>query len=199
MNHCFFDLETLGAERKFCDYYHCPTLFNIQETEEIKKIGDSLITKSAKIGGKDKNNIRRGEVSWLPRTSEHLWVYNRLFKAIKKANDSLWKFELNGFFEDCQYTTYKESLEGGDKYDFHLDFDGTSGIHRKISAVLQLTDESEYEGGNLELFPRTKPIIAPKKVGSITIFPSFMLHRVTEVTKGKRNSLVVWVSGYPFK
>jgi hypothetical protein len=26
-----------------------------------------------------------------------------------------------------------------------------------------------------------------------------MLHRVTEVTKGKRNSLVVWVSGYPFK
>ena len=36
MNHCFFDLETLGAERKFCDYYHCPTLFNIQETEEIK-------------------------------------------------------------------------------------------------------------------------------------------------------------------
>ena len=63
---------------------------------------------------------------------------------------------LNGFFEDCQYTTYKESLEGGDKYDFHLDFDGTSGIHRKISAVLQLTDESEYEGGNLELFSRIR-------------------------------------------
>jgi PKHD-type hydroxylase len=33
----------------------------------------------------------------------------------------------------------------------------------------------------------------------MTLFPSFVLHRVTPVTKGTRYSLVAWVSGPPFK
>jgi PKHD-type hydroxylase len=31
------------------------------------------------------------------------------------------------------------------------------------------------------------------------IFPSFMIHRVAPVTKGKRKSVVVWVTGPKFK
>jgi len=38
-----------------------------------------------------------------------------------------------------------------------------------------------------------------KEQGTLTIFPSFVLHKVTPVTKGERNSLVTWVTGKQFK
>ena len=38
-----------------------------------------------------------------------------------------------------------------------------------------------------------------KEIGTITIFPSFMPHRVSRVTKGVRKSLVLWVGGCQFK
>jgi PKHD-type hydroxylase len=37
------------------------------------------------------------------------------------------------------------------------------------------------------------------KRGSIMFFPSFLLHRVAEVTEGKRKSLVGWVTGPKFR
>jgi len=75
----------------------------------------------------------------------------------------------------------------------------------------QLTDGSEYEGGELEFDfrdyapPMRQEIKHLKKCkeiltqGSIIIFPSHVWHRVKPVTKGVRYSLVVWHLGYPFK
>ena len=81
---------------------------------------------------------------------------------------------------------------------------------RKLSVTCQLSDSSEYEGGELEFDYRNyspnkrdelthvmkaKPAL---KKGSIVVFPSFVWHRVRPVTKGTRYSLVVWNLGYPF-
>ena len=74
----------------------------------------------------------------------------------------------------------------------------------------QLTDGSEYEGGQLEfnmgnLDPSTdnkKNIVEAKEIirkGSIIVFPSYIYHRVKPVTRGTRYSLVMWNLGYPFK
>jgi PKHD-type hydroxylase len=74
----------------------------------------------------------------------------------------------------------------------------------------QLTDGSEYKGGELEFdFRNYDPHmrdesyhriqckeILPK--GSIIVFPSFVWHRVKPVTSGTRYSLVVWHLGRPF-
>lgn len=199
MSYCFFDLDKAGNERQFCTYYYAQKLFNDEEVEQIKKIGDSLSSDNASTFGGDLRDVRRGKVGWVPRTQDYTWIYDRLFGIVKEANDNLWKFELSGFLEDCQYTTYHGSAKKGGKYDYHLDIDGPRGVHRKISGVLQLTDPSDYEGGELEILSRDTPFTASKEKGTITLFPSFLLHRVKEVTKGKRNSLVIWVSGYPFK
>jgi PKHD-type hydroxylase len=76
---------------------------------------------------------------------------------------------------------------------------GSGGISRKLSLVLQLTDPSEYEGGNLQVLIGSEPLNVEKRRGLICAFPSFTIHQVTEVTKGSRQSLVVWLSGPPFK
>ena len=38
-----------------------------------------------------------------------------------------------------------------------------------------------------------------KTQGTLIMFPSYVLHEVTPVTKGTRNSLVTWVTGKQFK
>jgi len=77
---------------------------------------------------------------------------------------------------------------------------------RKLSATVQLTDESKYKGGELlfkDLKGKNEPEILTNKVfkkkGTIVVFPSYMLHKVTPVTQGIRHSLVLWTCGNPWK
>ena len=64
---------------------------------------------------------------------------------------------------------------------------------------VQLSDEEEYEGGDLQFMINNKIVDAPRKKGTIVIFPSFIMHRVTQITKGTRQSIVGWVSGPPYR
>ena len=75
---------------------------------------------------------------------------------------------------------------------------GIGNIQRKLSFTIQLSDEKDYDGGDLCCYVSEKLIEASKKKGSISFFPSFLLHEVKEVTRGKRCSLVGWVHGPRF-
>jgi PKHD-type hydroxylase len=65
--------------------------------------------------------------------------------------------------------------------------------------AVQLTDPSEYEGGNLQMMTTSEPQTVKKQRGLIAVFPAYMLHQVTPVTQGSRQSLVAWISGPTFK
>ena len=60
-----------------------------------------------------------------------------------------------------------------------------------------LNHPSEFEGGDLELMMpgRFKKI----EQGHAIAFASFINHRVNKVTRGVRQSLVVWFGGTPFR
>jgi PKHD-type hydroxylase len=64
---------------------------------------------------------------------------------------------------------------------------------------VQLADPSEYEGGNLQVMTSGQPQTVRKQRGLIAVFPSYVLHQVTPVTQGSRQSLVAWVSGPAFR
>jgi len=70
---------------------------------------------------------------------------------------------------------------------------------RKLSVVIQLSDPSEYDGGNLQFMLGNESENAKKEKGMLYAFPSWVLHRVTPVTEGTRRSLVIWLSGPKFK
>ena len=78
-----------------------------------------------------------------------------------------------------------------------MDFGGSNST-RKISLSIQLTNENSYEGGDLEFMINRSTIKAPREKGTAILFPYYITHRVTDVTKGKRNSLVFWFHGPPF-
>jgi PKHD-type hydroxylase len=80
-----------------------------------------------------------------------------------------------------------------------MDIGPGSISHRKVSITIQLSDPSEYEGGDLELWYGGSIIQIPKNKGLTVLFPSFSMHRVTPITKGTRKSLVLWVGGEHYK
>ena len=119
-------------------------------------------------------------------------LFNRLLNAAGEANARYWQFDITGFFQPLQLVSYRG--EEQQHYAWHLDIGHGLDTGRKISVSVQLSDPSDYEGGDLEL-NTGKQLDVPKEQGAIVLFPSYILHRVTPVTRGERWALVGWVQG----
>jgi len=144
------------------------------------------------------DGYRKSNVLWIPKVPETDWLYSKLGSIAVTINNTMgWNFNITGMFENIQIAEYDSTFQGG--YDWHIDVGPDALSKRKISICIQLTHESEYEGGQLEISMTREPRVASKSFNSGVVFPSFMLHRVTPVTKGRRKSLVLWISGPPFK
>ena len=153
---------------------------------------------SAKVGpnGEVNSNVRRSELAWLESTEDTSWVFTKLSHVASRLNADHFGFDLLGFAEPLQLTNYHESKQG--TYTWHQDF-GKLQASRKLSMVLQLSEPSDYEGGELQILTTNEKTALPKKRGLISVFPVWTLHQVTPVVKGTRQSLVTWISGPGFK
>ena len=172
--------------------------FNDQELDWLRdraKRAEQNAEVGGGAGGVVNANVRRSQVSWLHNTSDTKWVFDKLANVASKINAQHFRFDLTGFGEPLQLTNYDQSENG--MYGWHQDYGG--GISRKLSMAVQLTDPSEYEGGNLQMLTSGEPQNVRKQRGLIAIFPPYVLHQVTPVTQGSRQSLVAWVSGPAFK
>jgi PKHD-type hydroxylase len=172
--------------------------FTPEQIESIRSLGDALPLAPATTGsGSTSDTVRLSETGWIGLNPDSAFIYDNLAFIARQLNGQFFDFDLFGFVEDIQYTVYREN---GGHYGWHIDRGVNSGqAPRKLSLVLQLSDPSEYEGGDLELFTELEPMQMEKKQGFVVAFPSFVLHRVTPVTSGTRRTLVVWLSGPKFK
>jgi PKHD-type hydroxylase len=141
--------------------------------------------------------IRRSHVSWLSKNPDTSWIFQKLAHIASSLNAQYFRFDLTGFGEPLQLTNYDQSEHG--MYGWHVDYGGKLTPSRKLSMVLQLTDPSQYEGGNLQVMTGIQPQTVRKQRGLVAVFPSYVLHQVTPVTNGSRQSLVAWVNGPAFK
>jgi len=155
--------------------------------------------------GTTDNDMRRSVLRWIDvaKNPEFTNIYDIMWKTMIRVNHDFFNFNVTKL-PPMQFTEYDESYLG--EYKMHQDVfwvnPGTT--HRKISLVLQLTDPSEYEGGDLLFhhtgFPPTDGDMKEmKKKGTVIAFPSFLFHQLTPVTKGKRRSLVAWFEGPKFQ
>lgn len=171
--------------------------FSDEQLARIIELGDGLPLAPAILGtGAVDAGVRVSETGWIELNSDTVFIYDTLAYIARHLNGEFFDFDLFGFVEHLQYTVYRDN---GGHYDWHTDRGDMSLSPRKLSLVLQLSDPSEYEGGDLELLTSTEPTIMKKAKGLVIAFPSFVLHRVTPVTSGVRRSLVVWLSGPKFR
>ena len=177
--------------------------FSEKELENIVEYCDALGTeKGVTFGATTDEEIESNRVSNVKfhyRNSETAWIFDKLNLVIQAANEQFYNFHLNGY-PMFQYTTY----DSAGRYDWHTDMTlgrkfGNDVEPRKLSLSLLLNDD--FEGGEFQVNQgkEENAITVPMRKGSIVLFPSFMIHRVTPITKGDRKSLVVWTLGPKFR
>jgi len=181
------------------NYYWFQNGFSSSELEEVEKLASKYPYTAATIVANETNideSVRKSKIKWLHPNEDSQWLYDKLANMVIEANQNAWKFNLYSIIDSIQYTEY---LAGGGHYDWHVDIGPQNISHRKVSIVIQLSDPTDYDGGDLELWNggAIKPVYRGR--GTTVLFPSFTMHRVTPVTRGLRKSLVLWVGGEHYK
>jgi PKHD-type hydroxylase len=182
----------------FVDYAWFTGYFTAEEVDKIRAVWSDEAAKTAEVNnaGKEisRGDLRMSRVMFIePNGNE--WVYDKLAKACIQLNAKRYQFDIRGFQTELQLASYSTP----DFFNWHMDFGGGDISNRKMSISVQLSDPDEYEGGELQFMINQDIHVAPKTKGTAIIFPSFALHRVTEVTKGTRKSIVGWIAGPPYK
>lgn len=173
--------------------------FSAVECDRILAQCTTVPAEDAKLVGQNQNhNIRRADLVWLDEVPDTGWVMDKIIDLIRIANRDIYDFDLREFSESVQVAHYDASREG--HFDWHSDIgDGRIAAKRKLTLVTQLSEPDAYSGGALEVMPSTNAVTAQTARGTVTIFPSYMLHRVTPVTAGTRTSMTVWAHGPQFR
>ena len=159
-------------------YYFFQSAIPERICDDIVKYAKQTKDKIAKIGKyENTKKLNKKEIKDLKEVRDSNivwlndnWIYKEIHPLLNNANvNAGWNFDWD-FSESCQFTKYKK---GGE-----IQFDFRNTESKKIEI-------------------KTCKEILPK--GSLIVFPSFVWHRVSPVTSGERNSLVLWNLGYPFK
>jgi len=182
------------------NYYYWQQGFTKEELIKVyNSVTDVPFQKATIVGGgEDISSIRSSSIKWIPQNDQWNWLYDKMMTMAKEANDAIWNFDLQSAPEAIQYTEYYD--HSGGHYGWHQDIGPGMLSHRKISVTVQLSESDEYEGGDLEYWRGGDSWeTAPRGAGVVFIFPSYMMHRVTQVTKGTRKSFVIWLGGEHYR
>lgn len=175
--------------------------FSPLESRQIIEQGLMLPSFEATINtGETRNvneSIRRNRVSFFDANRhESHWLFQRVQGIVWSLNQQFFNFSIH-YLECLQFTQYNQV---GDFYTAHMDMRPNAQEQRKLSISIQLSDPDHYLGSNLELLRcGDEWDVAPRAQGTVVIFPSYHIHRVTELLSGTRYSLVAWVIGPSFK
>jgi len=180
-----------------------------QQCDEFIRVGQSEPRLRGITGGaagamrseKLDQELRKSTISWIPSAKAPA-LYKPIHEWIVRINNNTFGFDPVQLIEAGQYAEYSK----GDFYDWHMDTPINMSAMppvRKISMTLLLSDPKDYEGGYLQIFGDNFFKSEKSKIkierGYAVFFASFLLHRVTPVTKGNRKSLVMWFGGEPLK
>jgi len=171
----------------------CCDFFSDDEIAEILTLCRSLDLTDGTVGrGADyeqDSGMRRSEVGFI-FDDQAKWMFERLDLMIEMLNGTYFGYDLYGY-DRVQYARYGS----GGHYNWHSDVGSKLPVTRKLSATILLSDD--FDGGQFQLNMSSEDdaIDVELAKGQMVLFPSHTLHRVKPVTRGVRESLVVWVFG----
>jgi predicted 2-oxoglutarate/Fe(II)-dependent dioxygenase YbiX len=163
-----------------------------EQVQSIVSSGDSgplIVNKS--IRSVSLNHLElKDDIKWY---ADHVEELAQNVKFLFKSQYEI-LLDISGGIEkdSMNYLVYNNS----DHYTYHQDLDVNSKKERIRKRVLtvstQLSDEEDYNGGELILKINDNEIVSPKHKGSAVVFLSDTPHKVNAVTSGTRKSAVTW-------
>lgn len=182
---------------------HWQDFLSPDQINQILALPEWLETSCAQVGGHNggvvSEETRRTDVGWMGVTQETLPIWQSISSAVSDVNRRYFHFDLTGCYEPAQLGLYTAKDQG--HYNWHMDASMCdSKTPRKLTMVMSLSDPSEFEGGELQVkIGNDEAQVLELARGRAWFFPSWVLHKVTPVTKGVRRSLVLWAGGPAFR
>jgi len=186
--------KKLNVNDNYCSILSAPFLSQKNCESIINHLVPDLWSQSELADGTI-NKEKRNAVKQLLPVSEKGWPLLDVISAAKQINDNRYKFDISGILETDGPVVMKYDVGG--HYDWHIDV-GKKVANRKLSFIIQLSDPTTYEGGDIEIMDAKIKTEVLRAQGNITFFPSFIPHKITKVTKGERLSIVGWIHGSTF-
>ncbi len=144
----------------------------------------------AKDGTRVKSRTRTCSSCWIPRSQHHLWIYNYLAAVVEQVNREHYRFDVTDM-QQLQILRYRPLQ----KFDWHFDTYTSEAPVRKLTAVVNLSDPSEYLGGGLQVKADMEGANFIREQGAGCLFPSHIEHRARAPIWGTRWALVAWITG----
>lgn len=172
--------------------------FSKEYCDQILERSKDLEFQSGLLGetGLTENHVhRKSDIAWIYENS-FPDLYQEMWKLALIANKQWFGFHIDNI-EFIQLSRYDAEYQG--EYKRHQDvfWINSSERHRKLTAVVQLSDPNTYQGGDFRLFecneyPNSNEI---REQGTVIFLPSFIYHAAEPVTEGTRHSLALWFEG----
>ena len=191
------DEQQLTAGRQNYFLVGAPCFDNVQ-IERLKALVDQQSEQAEvhqagmeSVTGSHYETGRRTQVRFLT-PQEHGWVYDILTECFRAANQEL-RYEIGSDIHDVVQLLRYDAEEAG-HFRWHADT-LPSDMTRKISMTVPLNSPDEYEGGQLQFLQGGVVAAVVQRPGHPVAFPSWLVHQVTPVTRGRRYALVSWMRG----
>ena len=127
------------------------------------------------------------------------WLDKKIDWHSKKANAENFYLDISFGLMSRQLMYYRP----GDWFQPHDDTGHWDNNYydRKLTIIVQLSEEKDYEGGNTtaEEYLKIQQPKHQKEIGSIFIFPTFVIHEVKPIISGFRKAFICWYSGPKFR
>ncbi|WP_025898255.1 2OG-Fe(II) oxygenase [Sneathiella glossodoripedis] len=119
--------------------------------------------------------------------------------GVCQVNSDAWRFELTGVPADDMPWLSRQKKGNYSEDDWQVDIGPGFTSSRKLSFILQLSDPSSYDGGDVILHNMNTDTQGFRQQGTLIVFPSYWLHRITPVTRGTRHFISGWLHGHSFR
>lgn len=152
-----------------CNYFKSLTNNRIFERSEI------IVEKNTAA----KSNYRTSSQVKIQMNSD---LYTLILRKVKEFGIKT----LPEYFIILEYDKTQEYKRHNDTGEYYLE--------RYKTLIIQLSNETEYDGGELCIFHNDETIISSKEKGNVIIFDSSLDHCANKIKEGVRYSMVFWLT-----
>lgn len=196
-NTTFTQAQTSGTSMKLATLdilsLNKASLFTKEECNLIKdSCLDDLWLPSRVVGEETLHRSKRQKLRGEPEG----FPFDNIRTITKQANDEIYDFRLLGIIDQDFPQIYR--YDEGDYYNLHIDL-SPMATTRKMTFIVNLSDPSDYEGGDIEFLNTDTSEAGLDEQGAILIFPSFLPYKISEVTKGRKEVIVGCIHGAVFR
>jgi predicted 2-oxoglutarate/Fe(II)-dependent dioxygenase YbiX len=158
-------------------------LFNKDECEYFKSLSnDKLFEPSGIISRNNEIIVSKYRTSTQVQIQINHDLFNIILEKVKE-------FGVKGLPDYFTILKYDKTQEYKRHNDSALDYP-----NRYKTLIIQLSNETDYDGGELCIFHNGETITSSKEIGNVVMFDSSIDHCANKIKEGIRYSMVFWLS-----